>query len=125
MFIKKNTTADKLDYEVSEEDLHGLDFDTLIAECSERKDYRKAVRLWYLKVLKELTDRELIDWKGNKTNYDYHNELQNTHFYQPFGDVSFLYEYTWYGNFGISKTMFDSISGKFRNFSNYINRQDV
>lgn len=123
LFSGKSVKVDKIGFEEFDEDIEGVDFDQLIRDAIEQKDYRRAVRLYYLKVLKELSDVELIAWKPQKTNLEYIDELRDTVLHQPFRDVSHLYEYTWYGNFGLSKGAFGSIAGRFKDFTDKLELQ--
>lgn len=96
-----------------EEDIHKINFNDLIASAITEKDYRKAVRLNFLKLLKELTDKNLITWKIDKTNNDYFIELSNSSYSKSFKELAFLYEHIWYGNFDIDETNFNTVLAKF------------
>jgi hypothetical protein len=104
-----------------DENIHELDFNQLIAEAINRQNYRRAVRLYYLQSLKQLTDRHLIDWKINKTNHDYLLELRRN---QPdsalattFRRLTSLFEYICYGNFAVGLNEFEQVRGTFQQFS--------
>lgn len=116
VFTGKSVEVDKIGFEEFEEDIHEIDFDKLIREAIDQQDYRRAVRLYYLKALKEMSNLGLIAWKPEKTNLEYQDELRDSALHTPFRDVSYLYEYTWYGNFGVTKNMFGNISDRFRGF---------
>ena len=45
-----------------------------------------------------LQKKELINYKNDKTNFDYYTELNASEFRQPFKTLSRQYEYAWYGN---------------------------
>ncbi len=79
-------------------------FKKLIAQALEQKDYRGAVRYYYLFILKELSERELIDYEFDKTNADYLQELIATQLKQGFQRVTKLYDYIWYGNFSVTES---------------------
>ena len=70
----------------------------------------------YLKLLKTLTDNEIIEWKINKTNRDYRREIRKSKYSKKFYKLTFTYEYTWYGEFDINKIQFDKIHIDFNNF---------
>lgn len=110
------SAAVKIDFAELEEDIHKIDFNKLIAEAIAKKDFRKAVRLHFLKLLKELTDKNLINWKIDKTNHDYFIELTNTKFYNQFKELALTYEYVWYGDFSIDETNFKTTVSKFNSF---------
>ncbi|MES2732458.1 MAG: DUF4129 domain-containing protein [Bacteroidota bacterium] len=118
IFGKKAESAP--DYETADENIHELDFDTLIAEAIARQHYSRAVRLFYLQSLKHLTDRHLIDWRINKTNHDYLNELNknqpNSPMVPTFHHLTSLFEYICYGNFTVSQHDFEEVRGSFLQF---------
>jgi hypothetical protein len=105
-----------IDYSELEEDIHKIDFNELISKAIYEKDYRRAVRLHFLKLLKELTDKNLIAWKIDKTNKDYYIELSNTSYSKQFNELTFLYEYIWYGNFELNEDDYNTTINKFKSF---------
>jgi len=94
---KKKTTVG--DIPVFEEDIHTLDIQALIDESIRNRHYRFAVRWLYIKLLKTLSEKDMIEWEINKTNTDYARELRNTDRYKPFNRLTFIFEYVWYGEF--------------------------
>lgn len=105
-----------IDFKEFEEDIHKINFDQMIAEAMSRNDYRKAVRLHFLKLLKELTDNNLITWQIDKTNNDYLMELSNSKFSKQFQELALMYEYIWYGDFQLDETNFKNTISKFKDF---------
>jgi hypothetical protein len=107
-------------YEVSDENIHELDFEQLIEEAIARQHYSRAVRLFYLKSLKQLTDRQLIDWRINKTNQDYLSELRKNqvvpHIEPTFRQLTFLFEYICYGDFRVERADFEEVRTSFQQF---------
>ena len=69
--VFKPSKAQKLPYQVSEEQLHSIDFETEIADAIKEKQWRFVVRLSYLHALKLLADAEWLTVKKGKTNRDY------------------------------------------------------
>ncbi len=87
--------------------------DELIKKAVKDNDYRLAVRYYYLKTLKLLMQKELIDWKPEKTNRDYTKELTSTAFADSFRKLTFVYDFVWYGKFSPSKNDFSEIKTDF------------
>src|SRR5690606_38638086 len=52
-----------LEHAIEEEDIHEMDFDTLMKEATAAGNYRLAVRLLYLWALKLLTDANHVNWE--------------------------------------------------------------
>ncbi|MFD0939957.1 hypothetical protein [Pedobacter boryungensis] len=104
-------------FEESLENIHEIDFDEQIDFALQNKNYRLAVRLLYLKTLKKLSDKELINWQPEKTNQAYVLELENENYKQEFNVLTNQFEYIWYGEFFIDKLDFDSINQSFLQFN--------
>ena len=105
-----------IDFKEFEEDIYKFNFDDLIASAIASKDYRKAVRLHFLKLLKDLTDNDLIAWQIDKTNNDYSMELKNSKYSKSFSELALMYEYIWYGDFHLDEHNFNQTISKFRSF---------
>lgn len=110
------SAATSIGFNELEENIHLIDFEELIAKAREEKDFRRAVRLHFLKLLKELSDKNLIAWKIDKTNKDYSIELLNTQYNAHFKELAELYEYVWYGNFLLDEAGYTSTLQKFKTF---------
>lgn len=108
---------DPLAYNKITENIHELDFNSLIEEAIAKNNYRLAVRLYYLKTLKQLTDKGLIHWQPTKTNRSYVNELNTKTLQSDFEKLTSQFEYVWYGEFRISEVEFGIIKEEFQHFS--------
>lgn len=104
-------------YEESLENIHEIDFDAQLEQAIENGNYRLAVRLLYLRTLKHLTDKNLIDWKLEKTNQAYVAELTNENYKDEFTNLTNQFEYIWYGEFFIDKNIFEPINESFQAFN--------
>ena len=105
-----------LAYSESLENIHEINFDNEIESAVSQHNYRLAVRLLYLKCLKQLSDAQLIQWQIDKTNAAYLYELTDPLQKQTFGVLTRQFEYVWYGNFIINKDTYGDISQLFQNF---------
>ncbi len=103
----------KQTYQVFHENIHEMDFEALIREATEKKEYRLATRLVFLHALKILSDKHLIDFKPGKTNHDYVEELTAGEVKTGLNELSFYFDYAWYGNFAINETQFQRVKGTF------------
>jgi hypothetical protein len=110
---KRRTVADE---EV--EDIEQVDFEALIAQFVEKRDYRRVVRLLYHKALKELSSRNLIRWKIDKTNRDYCAELAGSPLLHDFAELTRIFEYIWYGNFDLAADSFSAVRDLYEGFYN-------
>ncbi len=106
----------------NEANIHFIDFDKMIAEAISQGHYRRAVRLFYLKTLKQLSDRELINWRPDKTNHDYLREWKRPDIEPGFRRLTVLFEYICYGDFAIDPDRFEQARQEFRNFEDHLGK---
>lgn len=106
LFQSKSAT-NKVHFITEDEDIHDINFDDKITKSIEQKNYKEAIRLSYLRILKQLTDKELIAWKVDKTNLDYVLEIKNKSLKGEFEKTSILFEYIWYGEFELGESTFN------------------
>ena len=93
---KITLAADLIDENSSVESIDGL-----IAKAESSGDYRLAIRLYYLRSLRLLDTADKIIWRSGKTNHDYLLEIKDNALRDEFENVSYIYEYSWYGQFEI------------------------
>ncbi len=105
-----------LQFNESLENIHEIDFDTEIEKAVAQHNYRLAVRLLYLKCLKQLSDAKLINWQIEKSNAAYLRELTQAGPQQTFGRLTRQFEYVWYGDFPIDGETYGNILNLFQDF---------
>lgn len=103
-------------YDNITENIHDLDFNGLIDEAIQNHNYRLAVRLFYLKTLKQLTDQNLIHWQPTKTNRSYVHELKAPALQRDFEKLTSQFEYVWYGDFALTENDFQQLRTDFQRF---------
>src|SRR5690606_20447405 len=96
-----------------ESDFRETDLDKFIRQAIDEKNYALAVRLYYLAIIKELSLSNIIKWKRDKTNESYLRETRETRFFEPFREVTRLFEKIWYGPEKLDEQQFLSIKPKF------------
>ena len=111
----KKITDDKIDEEFTD-DIFSINYEKEIQKAVDGKNYRLAVRLWYLKTLKELSDRNIIDYRHERTNSEYVNSLFGKRYYSDFFRLTRNFEYTWYGQFNLSAEAYEMMRADFSNF---------
>lgn len=101
--VKKNAKKINAFEDLSTEDFRTTNFDALIAESTSNKNYRLAIRLYYLWLLQRLQEESKITWAPEKTNADYSYELQESNEREMFTYLSYLYNNIWYGEHEITE----------------------
>ncbi|WP_417199446.1 hypothetical protein [Bizionia sp.] len=119
VFKTEEKTIDNFGY--IEEDIQQVDFENLIKTALKESNYRLATRYLYLKSLKNLTNKNIIDWHYDKTNSDYLNEISDDGIKQLFKRISYIYDYVWYGEFTIDEQAFNRNQDDFSTLNKRIN----
>jgi hypothetical protein len=101
-----------------DEDIFSLNYETEISKAAEVANYRLAVRLLYLRTLKDLSQKGIIKYGHEKTNSDYLTGLWGTRYYQGFFRLTRNFEYTWYGGFPLSGEAYTLMQKDFTGFKN-------
>lgn len=96
------------------ENIENNDFERLIQRAKAENNYKLAVRYYFLWVLQLLSDKKLINWNKDKTNFDYFNELGNQSIKDEFFSNTHIYDYIWYGEFEINKDEFKTAESIFQ-----------
>lgn len=112
LFYRKNSSS--LTKIQSEDNIYAIDFEQEIAEAQRENNHRRVIRLRYIYALRKLADRQLIRWRPGKTNHDYQTELADTALREPFQQLSYYYDYAWYGNFPADQAMAERVERLFR-----------
>lgn len=115
-FTGKSKTVE-VPYDEHLENIHEISFDEEIANSLQNGNYRLTVRLLYLQTLKQLSDREIIDWLPNKTNSAYVQEMVGENGHEAFANLTYQFEYIWYGDFPVDKVSFAQIQQSFQQFN--------
>lgn len=130
-FLKVNSnrlitnSKNKASISFSEEEqiIRNEDIPSLIQSAIDAKNYRLAIRYYYLLSLKYLTDNESIEWQPQKTNEDYIKELEKETLRFDFQNITKIYDYVWYGEFKVDAIKFEALKSPFVSLHNTLNRE--
>ncbi len=114
---------DKSDIDIYIENVHEMNFDALISNALRNKDYRLAVRFLYLKNLKQMSDKDIIEWSSHKTNYSYQYEIQNSLLRSKFLETTLIFDYVWYGEFELDESKFTEVDSRMGDLNKMINHE--
>lgn len=121
--IRKTKLRDLKEIEkLSEKELietsHLSEIDRLIIEAEKQYNFRLALRLQFLKIFKKMIENQSIDYKKDKTNYDYYNEIKTNDLKKFFKKITRWYDYVWYGEYYIDQTLYRKALLEFKPSSN-------
>lgn len=112
-FGQKN--QDQIKISENEEDFAQLNFDELLAIAIENKNFKLATRYLFLKALKLLSEKEIIQFKNNKTNHQYLSEIKNDKISDAFRKATSNFEWVWYGDFPVDENVMRKSQDDFNN----------
>jgi len=96
-----------------EENLLQINWENRLLQAAKDNDTRLAIRYGYMWLLQLLQSGELIQYRNDKTNYDYYNELRETAYRQDFKRLLRVYEYAWYGHLPVTAATYDEFMNTF------------
>lgn len=99
------------------------DLERFLKEALAARNYKLAVRIYYLMILKTLHEKEMIVWKKNKTNMDYLSEMAQHPDFPQLQNNTRIFEFVWYGDQALEEGQFNSISGAFTGIIEKISRE--
>ncbi len=108
----KNVAIDLEDIPPSE--IPKTELQIRLEKALSNKDYRLAIRIYFIFLIKGLTEKNLITWEKEKTNYSYLVEMRNNKHYKAFDQAVLLYELIWYGKRKLSEEDYLKIEPQFK-----------
>lgn len=113
IFSKKiKIINDKDLYIASEVDIEQID--QLVLKYKGDGNYRMAIRYYFIWLLKQLAERNIIKLESDKTATDYAYEINDRATKNDFQYAAYLYNYIWFGEFDIDKTAFEAAEQAFK-----------
>lgn len=113
---KKGTQTNLQDDSTPVENIKELEVDRLLREALTSGNYRLAIRICFLGLLKKLDEDGLIVWKKDKTNRDYLSELYSkSRYFNEVKTVTLAYEQVWYGDHDLHQHSYENIISAFKN----------
>lgn len=96
------------------EDLQSVNFQTQIDNAEANQNYRLAIRLYYLWLIKNLSNAKFIEFHPNKTNQQYCSEMQGSKYSAEFEECTKFYNYVWFGQFSIESDTYQKIVAHYK-----------
>lgn len=118
--LRKKTVSLAVPFQEAGETGSPDDFDAVLEDALRRQDFRLAIRLHYLDILRHLSRAELISWHPDKTNRHYFRELSDQKLKEPFGRLTRIFEYVWYGEATPGEREFEAAKSEFLALKNSI-----
>lgn len=94
----------------AEENLSGANLEQLLERAIETGQFKVALRIYYLIILKELANKELLVLRKDATNHQYLRQLRKSDFYESFRLATYSFERFWYGDQNLQESEFKRLS---------------
>lgn len=121
LFRKKDITAvTATEASLNTEDIFAINYNKELEKAELSGNYRLAIRLMFLRMLKIMAEKKIINYQQDKTNFDYLMQLQPTGYYNGFFKVTRSYEYSWYGQFVVQPAAYQIVKNDFNQFNKMI-----
>jgi hypothetical protein len=118
---RKLSSETTIDLDNIEQHLQESDLEKYLRQALAQKEYKQAIRLYYLMLIKELSAKEHIEWRKEKTNRQYLYELSTKPMLQtPFRESTRIFERVWYGETAFEESDFEQVAPVFQGFLNKI-----
>lgn len=117
----KKVSGMQVSVEDIEENIFESDLQRYIQQALETENYRRAIRLYFLEILKELALQKKIKWKKEKTNRIYFYELQASGMAKEFDRLSLIFDRVRYGQTPIGSSDFEAVAPEFKTFLRKLN----
>lgn len=88
----------------------------LLKEALDNGDFRGAVRIYFIFIVRGLADKGFIKWEREKTNFHYLSEMAGKKGYDDFIVSVTYFEFIWYGKREIDAAKFEEIKPTFTHF---------
>jgi hypothetical protein len=81
------------------------------------EEYRACIRVYFNYILKELIQKDFIQWEKDKTNYDYLLEMERKNCKtDQLRIIAYWYDVIWYGEYHLDRFKYDQVSQVFINY---------
>lgn len=101
---------------LSEDAIYETQFERELRLALEAKNYRKAIRIYFVTIVDEMSLAHLIKKEKDKTNQKYINELRGKKEHAPFRKLARLFEIVWYGEVTLNEKEYNQLAPKFNAF---------
>jgi hypothetical protein len=85
----------------------------LLQEALSKGDYRGAVRIYFIFIIRDLAQKKWINWEKEKTNFHYLREMSGKAEFDDFNRSVSYFEIIWYGKREIDAGKFEEVKPNF------------
>ena len=121
MFVNRQRDGAKVGAPIELEEMHPSEIplselERLLKEALAKGDYRGAIRIYFIFIIRDLSDKKWISWQKEKTNFHYLREMSGKNEFDDFNRSVSYFEIIWYGKREIDSAKFEQIRPSFTRF---------
>jgi hypothetical protein len=121
MYINSPKKGKKVGPAIVLEDLNPVEIpltelQRLLNEALANNDYRGAVRIYFIFIIRDLASKSWIEWQKEKTNFHYLREMSGKNEFDDFNVAVSFFEFIWYGKRELDASKFEEIKPNFTRF---------
>lgn len=102
--------------EVNPTEIPLTELQKMLQEALANNDFRGAIRIYFIFILKDLAEKKWIQWEKEKTNFHYLREMAGKNEYDDFNRAVSYFEIIWYGKRELDQEKFNLIKPNFTRF---------
>ena len=102
--------------EDSKDAIYETEFERELRLALEAKNFRKAIRIYFVTIIDEMSLNHLIKKEKDKTNQRYISELRGKEEQAPFRKLARLFEIVWFGEVNLSEEEYHQLAPSFSDF---------
>ena len=103
------------------EEIPKTELELALEDAIKSGNYRTAIRVYFVFILKDLAEKKWISWKKDKTNMAYLSEMHDRDEYNGFNASVLLYEVIWFGKLSITQEEFQRAEPVFKELIHKLN----
>ncbi len=93
------------------------ELELMLEGALKKENYREAIRVYFIFIIRGLIVKDWIDWEKEKTNFSYLMEMRDKPLSTEFESTVSVYEIVWYGKREITKEEYKLLEPRFKSLT--------
>jgi hypothetical protein len=93
------------------------ELELMLEKALQKEDYREAIRVYFIFIIRGLIVKDWIEWEKEKTNFSYLMEMRDKPLSAEFESTVSVYEIVWYGKRELTKKEYKVLEPRFKDLT--------
>jgi hypothetical protein len=93
------------------------ELELMLEKALQKEDYREAIRVYFIFIIRGLIVKDWIEWEKEKTNFSYLTEMRDKPLSVEFESTVSVYEIVWYGKRELTKEEYKVLEPRFKDLT--------